>query len=143
MSRTEWIKLLGLVGVAIVGALYIGELSGRVNTMNPEAAITRINAARDAVLEDIERMNEGFSDPTSLISRVYEWREGQQAVQMIRVSEGICYLVFVRGRFQGGGESVTIYESGDYWFLHGASQQRPGEVAGNARCWRFPTVGAE
>ncbi len=140
MSRMEWINLLGLLTAVVAGAFYVGHLDGRVDTINPAQAIRDINATRDSALQVIERATEGFSDPGSLQSDVFEWRQGEGAVQMIRVTEGICYLVFVTGRFQGGGESVSIYESGDFWFLGGNSLQ--AGIGARARCWKFPTFEA-
>ena len=107
MTRMEWINLLGLLAVVAGGSTYVGRLSGRLDAINPEAAIVRINEARDAALGAIERAKGGFSDPEGLHAETFEWKNGQSDVQMIRVSEGICYLVAVTGRFQGYGEEVS------------------------------------
>lgn len=141
MTKMEWINLLGLFAAVAAGSAYVGHLSGRLDAINPEGAVERIESARDAALEEVGRANDSLSDLGNLHSDTFEWRQGRSAVQMIRVSEGICYLVYVTGRFEGGGETVSIYASGDYWFLGGSSRQ--AGIGARARCWRFPTFGAD
>ena len=141
MTRMEWVNLLGLLTVFAGGAFYVGHLDGRLDAINPAEAIEDINAAKDTALEAIERANEGFSDPGSLHSGTFEWKNGEAEVQMISVTEGICYLVAVSGRFQGYGEEVSIYAKGDFWFLGGKSV--PTQLSARARCWKFPILETE
>ena len=90
-------------------------------------------AKEEAIREFQETLKKTFSDPDNT---TYEWNQGDEEVKMIRVREGICYLVYVRGLFEGDGEYVSIHERGDFWFLGGASGQVA--VRARARCWKFP-----
>ena len=90
-------------------------------------------AKKEAIREIQEIGKKAFSDSDTI---TYEWKQGDGEVKMIRVREGICYLVYVSGMFEGHGEYVSIYERGDFWFLGGASQTVA--VRARARCWKFP-----
>ena len=138
MTRIEWINLLGLLAAAIAGAAYIGHLQGRLDTINPGKILERIETARADALGEIAEANKHLSGLGDLHTETYEWRQGEAPVQMIRVNEGICYLVYVRGKFEGYGEVVSIENTGDYWYLGGRSEQV--DVAAKARCWKFPVL---
>ena len=77
--------------------------------------------------------------------RICMWQQGQQAVQMIGVNEGICYLVYVTGEFNGQGEAIEISERDGFWVLQGHSsiQTSAGLLIARAQCWRFPTIQEE
>jgi hypothetical protein len=63
-------------------------------------------------------------------------------VQMIPVSAGICFLTSVSGKFEGGGEYVTIYPKQDsFWILEARSLQNAEGVEGRARCIGVPNTG--
>lgn len=141
MTKIEWINLIGLAAAVAAGAYYVGHLSGRVDAMDPDESIRRIKETEDEALKKLEAAVGGFSDPANLHSEEFSWTQGQPPVQMIRVNEGICYLAFIRGKFEGTGESVSIDSRGDFWFLGGTSQQ--AGVAARARCWEFPTLSAD
>lgn len=51
----------------------------------------------------------------------YHWIKGNDRIQMIPVAEGFCFLTFVSGEFNGGGERVEIIQDGGYWYLQGDS----------------------
>lgn len=53
----------------------------------------------------------------------YTWRQGDPAVDMGSYTERFCFLTAVQGKFEGGGESVHVYESGGRWLLAGSSLQ--------------------
>ena len=65
----------------------------------------------------------------------FSWEQGQSPVQMIPTSQGICYLTYVRGKFEGIRESVSITQDNGHWYLSGDSRQEA--VKAGAACWRF------
>ena len=139
MNRTEIISLCGLALVALGAVFTVGVLHGRVSTLtetlNPEAVLRARNEAIDAIKE--------ARDARQFIAATesWTWHQGADPVQLIRVDEGICYLVRVAGWFRGGGEAVSIVPRGDYWFLEGQSGQ--SGVQAVARCWKFPSLNEE
>ena len=62
----------------------------------------------------------------------YEWRQGNPAIRMMSVRDGLCYLSGVQGKFLGGGELVSIWNKNGYWWLGGKSMQHG--VAAEAMC---------
>lgn len=113
-------------------------MTGRLDIIDSCEVLDRINNARDDALEQIGRASERLRDLGSLHSETYEWKQGNPAMQMIRMREGICYLTDVAGKFEGDGEFVSVFASGDFWFLDGGSNQEG--VGARARCWKFPTL---
>ncbi|MBT8420743.1 MAG: hypothetical protein KJO08_07790, partial [Gammaproteobacteria bacterium] len=55
--------------------------------------------------------------------------------RMIATNVGFCFLTKVMGGFEGHGEWVNIYISGNYWYLGGGSNQH--SVAAHARCVQY------
>lgn len=75
-------------------------------------------------------------------SRTYSWQQGQPYTWMMPVSEGVCMLTEVGGRFAGGGEAVEVKQVGDRWVLGGQSMQYGVEA--KAQCVPYvqrPTIG--
>lgn len=129
MRKPDWINL-GILVIAIAsGIAYLGHLEGRVDALQP----TKIESVAE---EAVQKITQAAGIPI-LDKKQYSWKQGQSEVQMIRVAEGPCYIVYVSGRFQGEREAVSIHIKGDYWFLGGQSEQRG--VAAGARCWRWRT----
>lgn len=128
MRPIDWINL-GLLIVAIAGGVwYLGQLDGRVNALQPEKI-------RKAEEEAVRRINQ-LSQPPILDHKVYKWKQGKPEVEMLGETEGYCYLVYVTGKFEGGGEAVSIYVKGKSWYLGGRSHQI--DVEAHARCWKWP-----
>ena len=127
--------------LASVGVLFSFLKQLNADLASAEEGIARLSDELDvADKEALEHIKaESFSvDQTA----EFAWRQGQGATRMIPVSEGVCFLTFVTGRFEGGGEQVRVSRNSEgYWVLGGASQQ--AGVAAGAACWRFPTVPAE
>ena len=92
----------------------------------------------NAALEEIAEVKQFIAGFDGLPDQTYRWRQGQGRVSMIGVDEGICYLTFVTGRFEGGGETVYVRHEGGTWYLGGTSAQ--AGVGGEAHCWKFPTL---
>ena len=69
-------------------------------------------------------------------TKIYLWNQGMPAVQMIPASQGVCFLTYVRGKFNGGKEFVQTFVANvqgvPYWFLGGGSDQ--SSVAAKAVC---------
>lgn len=75
-------------------------------------------------------------------SRTYTWEQGQPYTWMMPISEGVCMLTEVGGRFAGGGESVAVIQYGGFWVLGGQSMQYGVEA--KAQCVPYdqgPTIG--
>ena len=72
----------------------------------------------------------------------YDWhqRTSSESKSMMRVEDGICYLVYLKGEFAGEGEEIGIYSEGPYWVLRGHPRDRgpTDSISVRARCWRFP-----
>lgn len=66
------------------------------------------------------------------ISGPYHWQQGQASVTMASISDWICGLTRLTGKFEGGGEGVKVWASGGSWTLGGTSQQ--AGVAASAHC---------
>ena len=131
MRRIDLINMAGIAIAIIAGVLYIGELKGRVDALNPVAI-------EDALREAIERIEELTRNPT-LDDREFQFwvTKGQQHEQeMIGQDEGFCYLTGVTGDFEGGGEEARIVIKGGSWYLVGKSGQANG-VGARARCWKW------
>jgi hypothetical protein len=62
----------------------------------------------------------------------YSWAQGAAAVPMGSAFDRFCFLTEVRGHFQGGAESVKVFQSSGSWFLGGSSRQ--SGVGARARC---------
>ncbi len=62
----------------------------------------------------------------------YSWSQYTYVAYMGSASNRSCFLTGVKGHFEGGGEFVQAYISGDSWYLGGQSQQQ--SVGASARC---------
>ena len=125
----RWVSLGSFLIVVISGAFWFGRWEAQESQ-----ALKAIDEAKDEAIREFQKtLKIAFLDPDTT---TYEWNQGDEEVKMIRVREGICYLVYVSGMFEGHGEYVSIYERGDFWFLGGASQTVA--VRARARCWKFP-----
>lgn len=127
MKLIEWINLGLLIAAVAGGSVYVGNLNGRVDTLQPE----RIE---EAVRKAVERIGK-LAQPPSLVPQEFKWEQGKPEVEMIGMNEGFCSLVYVTGRFEGGGEAVSIDVKGNSWYLGGKSNQ--AGVAARARCWKW------
>lgn len=139
MTRNEIIGLCGLVLVAVGGAFAAGELNGRINGLGPD----RIRLAQDEALRAIDAKLEAFQITAAVSEDGWVWHEDRhrrQSIELIRVDEGICYLVSFAGRFEGHGESVSVVEIGNTWHLRGTSGADGKDVSARAACWRFPLL---
>ena len=138
MTRIEWINLLALFVAVAAGGAYIGQLKGTLESLKPDETLTRIEEARDRALaeirEEIKRAR-GPVDHGRLHPERFEWTQGSSPVQMIRVSEGVCYLVSVMGTLDRGGDYLSVNARDDFWFLEGNARR----AGARAQCWKFPT----
>ncbi len=143
MTRNELIGLLGLILVAAGGTFAFGQLDGQIDGLGPE----RIRNARDEALRDISAAQEHAVQiiddkaarfPSPPATKVWEWKknEGPRSIPLIPVRAGICYLVEVRGEFDGGGEAVTIVNREGTWHLEGRSKTDK-TLSAKASCWHF------
>lgn len=62
----------------------------------------------------------------------FTWKQGQQAQPMASSNTSVCGLSKMQGKFEGGGERVAAYVSGNSWSLGGSSAQV--DVATAAYC---------
>ncbi|MEA2563298.1 MAG: hypothetical protein QOH06_4802 [Acidobacteriota bacterium] len=91
-------------------------------TTNSEAATFSTSAALDA------------PQPWFWFQTLETGGTGSAPVVLAPVNEAVCGIVAIGGGFRGGGESVEITPNGDNWELRVTNQQKPGFVAGAARC---------
>ena len=143
MTRNETIGLCGLILVAVGGAFTAGELNGRIDGLGPD----RIRDAQDEALTAIDVAVTAFQSNVQFVSATETWTWNQyqdsEPVPLIRVSEGICYLVHVEGQFEGQGESVTILQRDGRWYLTGTSGRDGKDIEATAACWPFPRLNWE
>jgi hypothetical protein len=52
----------------------------------------------------------------------------------VNTTNGFCFLTYVRGKFEGGGEIIRVTTSGTDWVININSGQN--SVRGCARCFR-------
>ena len=62
----------------------------------------------------------------------YVWNQGDLARPMGSDTDKACFLTYVSGHFEGGGEWVNTFTTGGSWYLGGNSMQQG--VAAGARC---------
>jgi hypothetical protein len=62
----------------------------------------------------------------------YFWSQGELARPMGGDADKACFLTYVTGHFEGGGEWVNTFTTGGSWYLGGNSLQQG--VAAGARC---------
>ena len=138
MRLIDWINI-GVVVVAIIGAAtYIGELRGQLDGLKSQVGQLSANAIEIAEEKAAQRLKTLAKGPT-LVDRDFSWSQGSSEVEMIGQSEGFCYLTRITGKFEGGGEVVSIHVKGGSWYLGGRSKQTG--VAAHARCWKWPVEG--
>ena len=133
MKRAEIINVCVLL-LAVLGAVYaFGVLNGRINTLQPE----KITEAQEKALRAIDARLGAFKILPA--TETFSWRESQEPVQMIAVSEGICYLTLITGFFHNEDEDVAkVFVLGDHWYLGGSTSKHATKA--EATCWRFPEV---
>lgn len=73
-----------------------------------------------------------LSSQSALAADVYNWYQGQNPNYMMNLSQGVCFLTSVQGKFEGGGERVRVYQNNNQWVLDGTSDQEG--VGGTATC---------
>lgn len=65
------------------------------------------------------------------------WQQGQGPIELHDATTHACFLTGAAGRFEGGGEVLSLTRSGR-WYLSGASLQP--DLAGSARCMQREAV---
>jgi hypothetical protein len=94
--------------------------------LEPAGAVSFVPSIEDG--EVLARTEQAVS-----ASQEYYWSQySSGAVPLGPKWDRVCFLTGVQGRFEGGGESVHVFISGDSWYLGGNSWQTG--VAGRARC---------
>jgi hypothetical protein len=61
------------------------------------------------------------------------WTQGERPRRLGTVADNICILSRLTGKYEGGGEYVSVTHDGTDWYLQGGSQQVG--VAGEALCF--------
>lgn len=65
------------------------------------------------------------------IGKVF-WQTGQKPIRMLHMREGVCFLFFVSGKFDGPDDAVTVDLRPDgYWYLEGKAKNpvRAGAIS--------------
>ena len=122
--------------VVTFGAIVLGLAIQVTSTVDELVYLQHAVAAQRYQIDELKRGHAGLSISAF---ESFDWRQGRPPQRMIRKSEGICYLSFVTGNFNGDGEVVRVVEGEDgFWYLSGASQK--SGVAAKATCWTFPSL---
>ena len=139
MSRANWIQLGILCVAAIVALTAAVRAFENLRTRVENLESTNIEGARAKAIKEITDTGAAIAKFENWSSRPFVWKQGQEEIKMIKITEGICYLVYVTGDFEGQGEAVSIHVKGDYWYLGGKSG-RGMVIEAHARCWGIPSV---
>ena len=94
----------------------------------------------DEALQSLEKATENYRNHWESDTETFEWNYPERPREMVSKSEGICYLVYVSGRFEGVGEAVEIVELGETWYLQGREGPGGTNISARATCWKFPSV---
>ena len=86
----------------------------------------------DAAEDDRSGETVGVASYAVRFTERYRWDQGMNPVTMTPYASSICFLVRVKGHFEGAGEAVQIYKSDGYWKLKGRSQQQG--ISASAAC---------
>ena len=150
MRIQDWVGVVSIVGIVAAGAVVVGRLQAEVNQLRAQSSVAAIEAARDAALESVregvenavlemlaERSAAANADTTTTYAKWHQTTDNSTK-SLLRISDGICFLVTVSGRFEGGGEALSVWENDGRWVFGGRSGPGGGGIQGEARCWRFP-----
>ncbi|MCK8498945.1 MULTISPECIES: hypothetical protein [Myxococcus] len=92
------------------------------------------NSSQSSVRARARCINVSPSGTDPAYTNEVAWYQGSPASYLMATpSTRACGLTFVRGKFEGSGEYVRIYNDSGYWYLSGSSNQTG--VAARARCF--------
>lgn len=127
----DWINI-GLIVTTVIGfEAYVGDIHGRLDGLKDQVHKLDPVKIREAEESAAARLR-GLATSPTLVDQTYEWEKGHDPVQMVKVSDGFCYLTKLTGNLNGRDEAVWITIIGDYWHLGGMSKRE--FAAGRARC---------
>lgn len=82
----------------------------------------------------VERVIAAY-DPNHLQEYVWNHETNPLPKRMVRTSDGICFLSYFKGAFDG---EVSIVHENGWWVLLGTGDGQDRTIEARARCWRFP-----
>lgn len=104
-----------------------------------EQAIGEFDEGNDAYRETAQQLIEELTTNAAATKRGFQlqvgkvfWQTGQKPVRMLHMREGVCFLFFVSGKFEGPDDAVTVDLRPDgYWYLEGRAKNpvRAGAIA--------------
>lgn len=99
--------------------------------------LVALSTTADAQVSVDQKATQTLSEP--LQPSVYSWERGQPPSVLVPALSHVCFLTFVSGKFEGGGERIALYidtgaAGGPKWVLNGTSAQ--SELRANATCVR-------
>ena len=140
---TSRVTLSGIAMMLAVVVLAFGIVTLTIQVVSTVSEVTNMNKRLDkfdnvvGVLgKQVGSLNKRLSDLGHSETQEYTWRKGDPEKEMLSVSEGVCYLTRVQGKFEGHGEAVFVTIKGNSWYLHGRANQ---PLLAKARCWKFPS----
>ena len=146
MRTQDWVGLAAIVASIAAGALFIGQLQTEVRELRRQlearGPIEAINEVLAHALDELRASGQSVVAESlrgEADVQVHSWHQSSDnsPKRMLSISEGICFLTTVSGRFEGGGEFLTVGPSDDgQWIFRGGSRQ--SGVQGDVYCWRFP-----
>jgi hypothetical protein len=118
------------------GDTIINSSSGNVGigTENPNC---KLHVKGTLCSESIQTSGEVYGKIWYSKKYVWDQHDNYSSKKMIHSSKGVCFLTYIRGKFEGGGEYLSVnIESDGYWYLKGHSHQ--SAVRAEARCIGSP-----
>ena len=130
--------LLFVVVVTILGGSILLVVQDTVELFNYTQSLSeRIRSNENS----IQNLKGEFSAPEDVELgelKHFSWDQNENSgkIQMISISEGLCFLTSIRGHFEGEQEWLSITRENGFWYLSGNSWQEG--VKGEATCWITP-----
>ena len=128
MITVPWEKIpKWLSGVSMIGIVAI-----------IAAQMIRADAVICADRSVLSKSCDAVSVSVQLVERA-RWKKDADPVKLMKVSDGVCAFASVTGKFEGGGEYVSVYsrvnpgDSEKWWYVGGNSLQEG--VAAEAICF--------
>src|SRR5687768_4958592 len=89
-----------------------------------------VDAERSATVERTGAVKQAFTG-----FKTFTWRQGNPSTVMVHKNDGMCFVTGLAGQFEGDGERAFQTLSGDFWVLHGDSQQSDVKITATCVSW--------
>ncbi len=127
------------------GTLMAGDITSKANVAasNDIVATNNISANNGSVTANNGTLSGAYFQLTqpSLTDAylAYAGKAQTGKTQMIPIDKGFCFLTATKGKFEGGGEYVTIIIENNYWVLQATAGNAADNygISAEARCFLY------